>query len=169
MGFVKGQSALGVATRATARRLRGQSALDFLMTHGWALALLVIVFALLFSLGIFDVGGFVGSKSSGFSGVGVTGWKLTPAGNFSMRVANQVSAPINISSINVAIRQVPRTLAPNVSVLALGQVSQNASAGGFGSSAIGTTYIAKVRILYKNMINNFTYTTEGTLTGRVSS
>jgi len=84
-------------------------------------------------------------------------------------VANQVPSPINVSEINVTIRQISRTLSPSVGVLQLGQVSQNASATGFGSSSIGASYIAKVRINYRQLSNNFTYTTEGTLTGRVST
>jgi len=52
---------------------KGQAALDFLMTYGWAIALVVIVAAALFALGVFDVSNFVGTKAAGFSGVAVKG------------------------------------------------------------------------------------------------
>ena len=51
---------------------KGQAALDFLMTYGWAIALVVIVAAALFALGVFDVSNFVGTKAAGFSATGST-------------------------------------------------------------------------------------------------
>ncbi|MCX6769637.1 MAG: hypothetical protein NT051_03075 [Candidatus Micrarchaeota archaeon] len=152
---------------------KGQAALDFLMTYGWAIALVVIIAAVLFALGVFDTSNFIGSKASGFSGVAVTAWKLEPvAGAFTMKVANQVGQPIKITSINVSIGQNSVVMSNvSTSTLTVGETSGTltSSAPHFGAQTSGSSYTAKVVIAYNDTNSGFTYTTAGTLTGKVSS
>jgi hypothetical protein len=49
----RGQAAVE-GTRFPARRLRGQAAVEYLMTYGWVVLALVIVIGVLFSTGIFS-------------------------------------------------------------------------------------------------------------------
>ena len=44
---------------------KGQSALEYLVTYGWAILAIVIIAAVLFALGIFDPNRFSGSKQCG--------------------------------------------------------------------------------------------------------
>ncbi len=46
---------------------RAQSALEYMMTYGWAILIIVIVAAVLYSMGIFSPSSSVSSTSSGFS------------------------------------------------------------------------------------------------------
>ncbi len=46
---------------------KGQSALEYMMTYGWAILVIVIVAAVLYSLGIFSPSSSVGTGSTGFS------------------------------------------------------------------------------------------------------
>ncbi len=149
---------------------KGQAALDFLMTYGWAIALVVIIAAVLFALGIFDVSNFVGSKAAGFSGVAVSGWKLAPTGNLSMKVSNQVGQPITVSAVNATIGTSTVSLVNTTSQfnLSTGQQSSEISATGFGNPTVGSGYTAKVTIVYTDLTSGFSYTTTGTLTGKVS-
>ncbi|MCX8195184.1 MAG: hypothetical protein N3G22_03720 [Candidatus Micrarchaeota archaeon] len=147
---------------------KGQAALDFLMTYGWAIALVVIIAAVLFALGIFDVSNFVGSRSAGFSGVSVTGWSLMPNGDFTMRVSNQVGQPINVTNVSVRIGQT--TLSPTNWTgerLNTGQISNPITITGFGTQTAGTGYTATASITYIDLNSGFSYTSTGTLTGRV--
>jgi len=149
---------------------KGQAALDFLMTYGWAIALVVIIAAVLFALGIFDVSNFVGSKAAGFSGVAVSGWKLSPAGNLSMKVSNQVGQPITINVVNATIGSTTIDLVNGAAFnLSTGQQSNEISATGFGTAAAGSGYTAKVTIVYTDLSTGFSATTTGTLTGKVST
>ncbi len=46
---------------------RAQSALEYMMTYGWAILIIVIVAAVLYSMGIFNPSSSVTTSSSGFS------------------------------------------------------------------------------------------------------
>ncbi len=147
---------------------KGQAALDFLMTYGWAIALVVIIAAVLFALGIFDVSNFVGSKAAGFSGVAVKGWKLDPAGTFTVKVTNEVGQPIQVYAVNVTIGSNSSAYTTAFS-LAVGQDSGTLSLAGFNAQAAGTGYTAKAVIKYTDQSSGFQYTSTGTLTGKATS
>lgn len=42
---------------------RGQAAMEFLMTYGWAILAAIIAVGVLVSFGVFDIGGLVGDKA----------------------------------------------------------------------------------------------------------
>ena len=149
---------------------KGQAALDFLMTYGWAIALVVIIAAVLFALGIFDTSNFVGNKAAGFSGVAVTGWGLSPAGTFTLKVSNQVGVPINVTAVAVTIGSTTANLNFTAFNLAVGADSAtlSTSAGAFPAQASGSGYNAKAVINYIDTNANFNYTTAGTLTGKAA-
>ena len=46
---------------------KGQSALEYMMTYGWAILIIVIVAVILYSMGIFNPRASVTATSSGFS------------------------------------------------------------------------------------------------------
>lgn len=152
---------------------KGQAALDFLMTYGWAIALVVIIAAVLFALGIFDVSNFTGSRAAGFSGVAVSGWNFNSAGTMSMKFSNQVGTQVRIDQVNVTIGQNSTSLSGLPITLNTGEASSTLStptgnATAFGSQTAGTGYTAKVNILYTDTNSGFVYTTSGTLTGRIA-
>jgi len=55
---------------------KGQTALEYLMTYGWAILIVIVVVAALYSLGLTKPCRWVGTQITGFSGGGfqVTGW-----------------------------------------------------------------------------------------------
>jgi len=149
---------------------KGQAALDFLMTYGWAIALVVIIAAVLFALGIFDVSNFTGNKAAGFSGVAVSGWNLGTNGSMMLAFSNQVGTQISITGVSVAIGNTTGTIA-TFPTLSTGQTSNMVGTGAIGGTpplTPGTSYTAKVYINYTDTSANFPYTTSGTLTGRVA-
>ena len=50
------------------RRMRAQSAMEYLMTYGWAILIIAVVLGALFSLGVFSTGSFLGSECIPLSG-----------------------------------------------------------------------------------------------------
>ncbi len=150
---------------------KGQAALDFLMTYGWAIALVVIIAAVLFALGIFDTSNFIGNKAAGFSGVAVKGWGMSTAGQFTLKLSNQVGQPINITNVNITIGSTTTSIAPSPAIslgVGVDTSTLNTTGNPFGSQASGTGYNAKVVINYVDTNANFNYTTSGTLTGKVA-
>lgn len=149
---------------------KGQAALDFLMTYGWAIALVVMIAAVLFALGIFDFSNFVGNKASGFSGVAVSGWNLNSAGTMTMQLTNQAGKRLRIDSVNVTIGQNSSSLTGLPVSLNNGKstVTLSTASAAFGPQSPANGYTAKVLISYTDIAADFAYTTSGTLTGRVS-
>ena len=54
----------------TVKSKRSQSALEYMMTYGWAILIIVIVAVILYSMGIFNPSSSVSSTVIGFSGLG---------------------------------------------------------------------------------------------------
>ena len=149
--------------------MRGQAALDFLMTYGWAIALVVIIAAVLFSLGIFDVTNFIGSKAAGFSGVSVKGWQMTPTGTLSVKLTNQVGNQITITGVNATVGSNTTTMVLPANESKQLSPGQDSGIWSFDTDAFGTqsSYLAKLSIKYTDD-NGFSYTSTGTLTGKAS-
>lgn len=149
---------------------KGQAALDFLMTYGWAIALVVIIAAVLFSLGVFDVSNFLGSKAAGFSGVAVQGWNLASDGTLTLKLSNQVGQKISVNSAAVTISGTSANVAGLPVQIASGASSSTLSsaAAAFGAQTAGASYTAQVVIGYTDLNADFNYTTTGTLTGKVA-
>lgn len=146
---------------------KAQAGLDFLMTYGWALLLIVLVVGALFALGIFDLGSFTGSKASGFAQVGVVGWQLTSAGAFTMQFENHAGTNINVTEINATLG----TQSLNYSTeftLDNGQQSSSIAVGTFSNPGnSGTSYDIAVEIAYTDTETGFDYRDSGTVTGKV--
>ncbi len=52
---------------------KSQSALEYLMTYGWAILIIVIVAGVLYSMGIFSPSSSLSTTITGFSSLSVTG------------------------------------------------------------------------------------------------
>jgi hypothetical protein len=148
---------------------KGQAALDFLMTYGWAIALVVIIAAVLFAMGLFDTSNFVGNKATGFAGVAVNSWNINSAGAMQIRLMNQVGKRIQID--NVTAQQtggsaVTNTTAHNVTNG--GYQSYDLAAVGPSGAGVGTGYTTTVSVAYTDIESGFKYVTTGTLTGKVA-
>ena len=93
---------------------KGQGAMEYLMTYGWAILVVLIVGIVLWQLGIFSGLGGSANKSLGFSGgkVGIidASIKCTTAQALTFTVSNQAGA--SLSNLNVTATGC--TLAANV-------------------------------------------------------
>ena len=155
---------------------KGQAALDFLMTYGWAIALVVIIAAVLFAMGLFDTSNFVGNKATGFAGVAVNSWNINNAGNMQLRLMNQVGKRIQVNNITaqetggtLRIATVPSSgIASDANVSNGAYITYNLTAVGPTTAAVGSGYTAMVSISYTDIESNFNYVTTGTLTGKVA-
>ena len=81
---------------------KGQSALEYLMTYGWAILIIIVVGGVLYYYGVFSPGKIVGESKVGFSKVDIDTWSVDPATN-SMNIMfwNKVGKDINITEVDV--------------------------------------------------------------------
>ncbi len=80
---------------------RSQSALEYLVTYGWVVIVVVIVVAILFSLGLFNPASSVGSTVSGFSGFSNALANCQTNGALELSLSNAQDVPVNVTEVNV--------------------------------------------------------------------
>jgi len=147
---------------------KGQTSLDFLMTYGWALLLIVVVVGALFTLGVFNVGSFIGPRATGFSQLGVIGWNVNAAGILSLRLQNFAGMDINVINIEATYGTSNYSfLITNVSI-PNSKISDTFTVGAISGLAPGQYYTLPLRITYIDL-NGFNYTETGTISGTVGA
>ena len=155
---------------------KGQSALEYMMTYGWAILVIVIVAAVLYSLGIFSPASSVGTGSTGFAPFTASASNCTTSG---LEIAFTVGgtpggAPVAITggSITSATGLTPEsytTATPSGSVNS-GSVIK-VLFGGDACPTSGVHYSASVSITYTytNNLGQQTGTATGTVYGSSST
>ena len=148
--------------------MKGQAALDFLMTYGWAILLVILVAGALFTLGIFDVGSMVGNRAVGFTQVAVDAFKVDSSGLLTIKVQNQVGTDIRIDYVNATYLG---TTVGNSSLgtmnLGIGSSSPTITVGDIGDVSSGNSYTIALKIGYTDLNSDFPYVESGTLNGAV--
>ncbi len=145
--------------------MKGQTALNFLMTHGWALLLIVLVVGALFTLEIFDIGSFLGSRATGFAQIGVTAWRVTNTGNFTAQLTNKVGSDIRVDKISWTYHGVTGINSAVNTTIANGQTSPTIILGTVADVAAGSSYSIQMYITYTDLNTNSQYQSSGTITG----
>ena len=145
--------------------------MEYLMTYGWAILIVIIVAAALYALGVFNPTTWTGSRATGFANVGApTEWTLDGgSGNFTLVIPNHVGESINITSVKVEIGGASQTNTTYTDpVLASGSTTTYIIQFGTSPIASGSSYSAQVTIKYKKASGTLELTDTGTLTGTAS-
>ena len=145
---------------------RGQSALEYLVTYGWAILAIVIIAAVLWYTGIFNpskiAGG--GKQGGGFGQFTYSDHTVT-ATNATVVVGNTVGRQIDVWSATVAGTSCPPTTIPT-------SVAPNAlvtiTCGDVTGLSAGAAYDYNVTILYTDSQSGLNHTdTGGYIRGKV--
>jgi hypothetical protein len=86
---------------------KAQSAMEYLMTYGWAILIVIIVAAALYALGVFNPATFTGTTATGFTTLGVpSDWDLSSSsGAFRLKLANnKIASQVTVKTITVELR-----------------------------------------------------------------
>jgi len=95
----KGQSAIE-SPAAITRTLRGQSAMEYLMTYGWAILIIIIVIAVLFYLGVLSPSNITPTACAFPPNFACVSFKLQDTtGTLSLRMGQAVGQKIYFTSI----------------------------------------------------------------------
>lgn len=158
------------------RSLKAQAAMEYLMTYGWAILIVIIVAAVLYQQGILNPSTFTQSAATGFSGFNVPAgsWKVSSDGSAQLQITNGVGARIRVTTVNMTIGtqsadSVETAGAGNVTVAPNAKSTFTWSAASYSGLSQGTAYSASVVLVYDNIDTGLTaFRTSGTLTGTVS-
>ena len=82
--------------------MKGQTAIEYLMTYGWAILIILIVAGVLAYYGIFAPSGFLGPTARGFGQLQVLNpWSFSAAtGALTLNIENRVGGTIQLTSVN---------------------------------------------------------------------
>jgi hypothetical protein len=152
--------------------MKGQTAVEYLMTYGWAILIILIVAGVLAYYGIFAPAGFLGPTARGFGQVQVLNpWSLTASsGDISLNLGNRAGESITLTGVNYTIDSTTyaSTAISGDTTLSSGEngVVTATGAGAIAGKATGDTYSATVVIAYT--VGTTTFTSAGTLSGTYS-
>jgi hypothetical protein len=153
---------------------KAQSALEYMMTYGWAILIIVIVAAVLYSMGIFSPSSSTGPTVTGFTPFTVSGQTCNSSGLFLSVVLGGLPSGATTATITQAV------LTPNTGISAAGTAK-----GIFTANTVVATAAAGVGWFQgadctlnshysASIVINYTYTngglgsTQGTARGTVS-
>ena len=133
------------------RTTRAQSAMEYLMTYGWAILIIAVVLAALFSLGVFSGGNLLGNSCVASPGYSCTTATLSPGtGTVGLNSVDYLSFTLgqntgsSINNVELACSAtVTSTGYPSVSssnVGALGGAGYNVMTNGF-ANVLSTGYV----------------------------
>ena len=115
--------------------VKGQSALEYMMTYGWAILIIVIVAVILYSMGIFNPRASVTASSSGFSPFAVSAAVCNSGG---LKVAFSVGGLPN-GATSVSLKELYLSSATGTSTGSTTTTDFSASTVSSGSSFTVTT------------------------------
>jgi hypothetical protein len=148
---------------------KAQSAMEYLMTYGWAILIVIIVAAALYMLGIFNPATYTGRIPTGFTTLGTPeDWDMKSNGDFDVILKNRLASQITVYWVQATmgtdndINNTEFTIAPGEDY----QYPASLSGLNLGSKTAGTTYSLNVEIYYN--AGGLNHTETGTLTGTVS-
>ena len=148
---------------------KSQSALEYIMTYGWAILIIVIVAVILYSMGIFNPASSLVATVTGFPGfTGVTA-VCTPTGVLVMSVGNAVGYPVFIRDINSTYNS--HVYSTNVSSFVLPDQSSKVFVLHGCSNVSGARYSSSIVIQYTEPTQPLQgpYISTGTVGGTASS
>jgi hypothetical protein len=84
-------------------KVKGQSALEYLITYGWALVAISVIIMLLFYLGIFSPASWIpaGNEAVGLSVFGITDFAVKADGTMTLYLVNNAQASVNLTDIKI--------------------------------------------------------------------
>ena len=146
---------------------RSQSALEYMMTYGWAILVIVIVAAVLYSLGIFSPSSSLSTTITGFANTPVSSAAFTNNGGLAFSVGDLVGYPIEITNVTEITASGSKiTILPNITV-SPSQTKVIIIPKAFSSSTQGSHESVSLTITYTEPGQVFPgpYTSTGTVSG----
>jgi hypothetical protein len=156
--------------------MKAQSAMEYLMTYGWAILIVIIVAAALYALGIFNPATYTQSTAVGFQGFQVPtgGWQVNDT-TVTVVLKNMAGANINITNIEATYAgtttgSVSPDLTANGGALAPnGQATFFLDGGDYAGPDSGASYSVTIEVTYDNLASGLTgFPSTGTITGTAS-
>lgn len=151
---------------------RGQGAIEYLMTYGWMILLVIVIGGALYGLGVFNPSTWSsGKRATGFASFQVKDWKLnsTPNGMVTVVLGNKYGESMTVTGVSVnrtgssanCSKIATTTLAENQETTYT-TVNDDCATGLTG----GKSYTLDIQIYFTSS-GGITHTDSGVITGKV--
>jgi len=125
---------------------RGQSALEYLMTYGWVIIILLIAGGALYAMGILNPSTFTQKSCVGFELLEYREHAFLDSGQFKLKIANGAGAKVFVNETKITIEGTTKTNTSPYSIDAGKDLIITVT--GFSGFDEGERYIATVGIYY---------------------
>jgi len=89
---------------------RAQGSMEFLMTYGWALVIIIIVSVVAWRWGVFSFAGTVQPGQYGFWGVTPADYKMSSTGELTLSLQNGVGANVSVNYVTATVGSFNKTV-----------------------------------------------------------
>ena len=83
---------------------KSQAALEYLLTYGWAILIVIIVGASLYALGVFTPGQWTGKRQTGFAQFRVEDFQFGTNGNLTIVFEDQIGKTVDLTDIKATYK-----------------------------------------------------------------
>ena len=83
---------------------KAQTALEYLMTYGWAILIIIIVGSALYALGVFSPGTFTGKRSTGFTQFQMIDFKADTNETLTIFIGNRLGKTVTLNEITASYK-----------------------------------------------------------------
>lgn len=159
---------------------RGQTALEFMFTYGWAILIILIITVMLWQQGLFNQGSRVRPGYSGFWGViPYEDFRYNEGGTLTIPLSNRVGGQVTILSVNATLEDVgyddnnpgSHMTGSNSTIpsgnIRIWEVSQATS--GFAFIGAGSSYRIFISLTYNDSRTGENYISSGWVWGNVEA
>jgi hypothetical protein len=157
---------------------KAQTALEYLMTYGWAILIVIIVGAALYSLGVFSPGSWTGKRTTGFALFQMVDFQFKTDANLTMVIGNRLGKTVTLNQIVVNYKQANCTktidapVGPNIQKtysIYTSAPSTTCSVGWPTSLDLKSSYNIVVDFYYTDTDSGLTHIDSGNLLGAVET
>lgn len=154
------------------RNKKAQSALEYLLTYGWAILIVIIVGASLYALGVFNPGTFTGKRVTGFTQFQVIDHKLDTNEGMTLMLGNRLGKTVTVQNVSFEYKNDPCynesfsptgvTMGPNTEL----SITKDCTSE-WGNLDLRSSYSIIVDITFDDPDSGLSHTDSGTLFGAV--
>ncbi|MFC2162399.1 hypothetical protein ACFLRF_01845 [Candidatus Altiarchaeota archaeon] len=150
---------------------KAQAAVEYLMTYGWAILVILVVGVVIWQMGILEIGKQYTPGKRGFSQIKPLDWKLQSNGDLTIVLTNEGGTILNLSRIDGIIVAGGSGECTNNVLIATGERMRPASiykadiTGCTINEAIGEYYRVNVTIRYNNPASGLPHVSNGIIWG----
>ena len=152
---------------------KAQAAMEYLMTYGWAILIIIVVAAALYAFGIFNPATWTGTRATGFANIGVpSDWQYNSNGTLQVIIRDGLGSAMTVASVSATCSTSAGSFgvslySPAPNTIGAGQTKVYTANETTICDALtaGSSYSVQVKVDYTPQGQTYAKSDTGTITG----